>query len=175
MFHNHVIMPSGYIQERFRSCKLRKWQDRLSKRLLTDLALGDDRHIIMVIDEDHQYQGKKFIQGWLKCHHDAIIIPATVKKTPKRMMNFLYSNPSVKEMKSSVILMDIPKITSPKDWRTFSQGLRAIKQGFLHSYNYKWKKTINPPIICCFGTKMPPEEITKNDAFIVWSEDQTSQ
>ena len=159
-------VKTKYIQKRFRGLKpLLPWQLKLKNLVADDYKSGNDRNIHFVVDDGGE--GKSWFKGHMKSHSDnAIIMPSTLPSAGD-MMQFLCSNPAIKEGGHYIILMDVPRATSPKHWYSLAQGLEAIKQGFLYDSRYTCKeKVIEPPVMVCFANAKPPDGVMTKDVFI---------
>lgn len=159
-----------YIQERFRDPSPYQWQLRLKQFLFGLADEKNDRNIVMV--EDEGGSGKSWFKGWMSSEECVVIIPASMDSAEK-MIQFICSNPTIKEGWKGIVLLDIPRATSPKHWFTLAAGLETIKQGHLYDGRYRHQvKVIEPPQICCFMNNKPPAGCMTSDVFIYFDKDQ---
>lgn len=157
-----------YVQKRFRDPVMRPWQAKLEKELLAMLNEGGDRHILMVEDEGNQ--GKSWFKGYMMMtRDDVVILPSTLEK-PNEMMEYLCSLKEIEQGWTGIIMMDVPRATSPKHWFALAAGLETIRQGFLHDKRYRTaNKIIEPPQICCFMNAKPPKNCMTSDVFVYFT------
>lgn len=150
-----------YVQKRFRNPELIPWQVKLVEYLEELKKNGNDRNIVMVMDDGGE--GKSWIKGLMTSRKDAIVVPASCT-SPNDMIQFVMSQAEVGG--EYIILMDVPRGTSPKHWYTLAAGLETIKQGFLHDLRYQGRsKVIEPPQMCCFMNNKPPDNCMTSDVF----------
>lgn len=153
-----------YVQKRFREPQPKAWQEKL--KYLVQSMKGNDRNIILVQDDGGE--GKSWFKGWMLLNEEVVVLPSTLT-TANEMIEFLCSCPEIEDGWEGVILMDVPRSTSPKHWYTLAAGLECIKQGFLHDKRYRARKvTIEPPQMICFCNQMPPQECMTRDVFKVF-------
>lgn len=159
-----------YVQKRFRNPVPMQWQSKLEQLLIQMKQDGNDRNIVMVKDDGGE--GKSWFKGWMQMHRsDVITLPSTLEKA-NEMMEFLCSLKEIEDGWDGIILMDVPRATSPKHWWTLAAGLETIKQGILHDKRYHAaRKVIEPPQICCFMNKEPPEGCMTSDVFVWFDKD----
>lgn len=167
-----------YMQKRFREASMYIWQKNL-RNLMEWMRSGkplvNDRHIVMVIElfcaiEDNGNIGKSWLKGYLTSSlGNCIRLPSSMS-CAKEMIQFLTSHNRIYTGGEYILLMDVPRATSPKHWWTLSQGLEEIKQGFLYDPRYSTKEiTTEPMQICCFMNNTPPANVMSRDVFRYWS------
>ena len=149
-----------YVQKRFRDPEPKEWQRRLLAKVLQfkrgDGRWGNDRNIILVQDDGGT--GKSWFKGWVKSTQENVVLMPSTMQDGNDMMQYLCTQ--VEDGWDGIILMDCPRATSPKHWFALARGLESMRQGFLHDQRYKGAvKTVEPPQIVAFCTKLPPPEV----------------
>lgn len=155
---------TGYVQMRFRNGVLKQWQQELQQKMNLQLAMGDDRHIILVYNPSGNI-GKSWFRGYMKQRHGWLTVPSSCQN-PQEMIQYLASNPKVQDGWKGYIMCDVPRAVSPKHWFTLAQGLETIKQGEWYDGRYSMKeKIVEPPAMCVFVNSKPPPEVMSADVF----------
>lgn len=155
---------TGYVQMRFRKGVLKPWQQQLQQMMNMHLAQGNDRNIILVYNQSGNV-GKSWFRGYMKQKHGWLTVPSTCQN-PQEMIQYLASNPKIKDGWKGCIMCDVPRAVSPKHWFTLAQGLEAIKQGEWYDQRYSMKEIIvEPPAMCVFVNSKPPPEVMSQDVF----------
>lgn len=153
-----------YVQKRFREPKFNGWQLELKKKMDAQYRCNNDRNIILVVNKSGGV-GKSWFRGCMKQKYGWLTVPPTCQN-PQEMVQYLCSNPKIKDGWKGYIMCDVPRAVSPKHWYTLAQGLEVIKQGELYDGRYSMtEKIIEPPAMCVFVNSEPPEGVMSSDVF----------
>jgi len=110
-----------------------------------------DRDIILVSGVDNFDMFTERMQE----EYNTFVMPPL--SSSKEMKHHLYYNDTIDKEWKGIIIIDIPAtVQTMLEMSFFLLHIKDIQRGRLYGPNYRDKRIINPPQICCFTGKVSP-------------------